>query len=928
MQRTFNCVSSVWLNQTNWVRPFAATIAATLFLAGPRLASAQTYTLTVTNGSGTGHYSAGQTVAIKANTPTTGYIFTNWTGQAVQSATSASTTLTMPAANASVTANVSLNPQIPFPVTTHPRLWVTTGDLSRLQSWAKPSNPVYTAMTSLLATAVNNYQTQFFPGGQPNPNYPDPGDTQGYGQYLTEANGLVLAFNSLIDPSPAKRITYAQYTRNLLMYAMNQAALGPLANAPFRDPQFAIYNRANGQGEMWPLMVDWIYNAKDGQGNPILTAADKLTIRKVFMMWATACLNAETTGGDHPSPIGATNSNGMFPGGAAYRMASNNYFLGHARLLTMMSLSIDPSDDPPVNPAKSPALLGNTLRSYILNATGAWLYEEYAMMGEPSTVASDYYLPGKAAGFGLASGGLPPEGMLYGHSFGYVLGQLLALQTAGFNNPALAGPQIKLINAPVWDRYVTGFISSLTPKAQTFSSEPWLGSVYQFAGYGDLLRLYATPDTMVPFALLSTLEQEQGLATHLNAARWFAVNAVPGGAQGLADTISNPWTWSPTDSVLYYLLLDPSVSTTAATDPRPNFPTTFVDPGASRIVAHSDWGTNPTEFDYRSSWESINHQDGDAGEFQFFRNGEWLTKEMCNYDNNLVGSTTYFHNTLALKNWASAGTPNLNWNETGEWANGSQWILGSNAGDPVNLNSNGTGYVYASSDLTNLYNRPQVWQPQYAATDIKQATRSILWLKNDTIVVYDRATSIHSGLFKTFNLCLVNDPVINGNVATETMADGQKLYVQSLLPQNLTMTSVNAAGELNPIAELEPTKYVLSIQDPSLPTDTRFLTVLQGASTGTAMVQAQRVSSSSGTAFDGALFGTTAVYFPVSTATAVSTTQFAVPTNVALVYVTGLKPGASYGVNVESTSTGTTITVTPGGTGATADSAGLIKIAA
>ncbi len=64
------------------------------------------------------------------------------------------------------------------------------------------------------------------------------------------------------------------------------------------------------------------------------------------------------------------------------------------------------------------------------------------MMGDPSTVASAYGIPGSGTGFGLSSGGLPPEGMLYGHSFAYILGQLLALQTAGFNNPSLAGPQI------------------------------------------------------------------------------------------------------------------------------------------------------------------------------------------------------------------------------------------------------------------------------------------------------------------------------------------------------------------------------------------------------------------------------------------------------------------------------------------------------
>jgi len=36
------------------------------------------------------------------------------------------------------------------------------------------------------------------------------------------------------------------------------------------------------------------------------------------------------------------------------------------------------------------------------------------MFGDPSVAASAYGVPGNGAGFGLASGGLPPEGMLYG----------------------------------------------------------------------------------------------------------------------------------------------------------------------------------------------------------------------------------------------------------------------------------------------------------------------------------------------------------------------------------------------------------------------------------------------------------------------------------------------------------------------------------
>lgn len=448
-------------------------------------AAATTYTLTVVNGTGGGSYAAGATVNIAANAAPSGQVFKNWTGATVANPAAPATSLTMPAANTTVTANYASNvvTQIPFPVTTHPRLWVTPGDLARLRNWATSSNPVYQqGLAQIVQQAVSLYRTQFFPNGVANPNYPDPGDTQGYTGYLTEQYGEILAFQSLIDPSPANRAVFAQYARNMLMYAMNEAAKGHLAGAPFRDPAFAVYNRASGSGEGWPLMVDWLYNAVDGNGNPILTASDKLTIRNVFLQWAVDCLNASTTGGDHPEPIGVTNSAQLLPNNLPYRMAANNYYTAHARLLTMMSLVLDPADDPPLNSSLSAAVQGNSMRSYILNATGAWLYQQYAMYGEPTAIASAYGIPGNGTGFGLASGGLPPEGMLYGVSYANLLEGLLALQTSGFNNPAYSGPQIALIGTPMWDRYVKGVITSITPSSRSYPGpEAYLGNIYQFA---------------------------------------------------------------------------------------------------------------------------------------------------------------------------------------------------------------------------------------------------------------------------------------------------------------------------------------------------------------------------------------------------------------------------------------------------------------
>jgi len=914
----------------------AITVPVTASSGGGSGSTSPVYSLTVVNGTiaggGTsGSFAPGTSVSISARTPLVGEAFQSWTGAQVGNVIAASTTLTMPSANTTVTANFYTPTPIPIPVATHPRLWITQQDLPRLQGWATPDNPVYQSLAGVASAAASNYNMAFPPGPNqsltnpiPANPYPDFGDTQGYTGMLSEENAVILAFNSLVNPNSATRILYAQEARNLLMYAMNQAALGHATGAPFRDPSFALYNRASFTGHEWPLIVDWIYNATDANSNPILTASDKATIRSVFMMWANDCLTASTTGGDNPGTPGLINSLALLPNNQPYRMASNNYYLAHARLLTMMSLALDPGDDPPLNPTAPAAELGNTLRSYIDDANGAWLYEEFAMMGDPAAVAQAYGVPENpiGAGFGLASGGLPPEGMLYGESFAYVLGQLLALQTSGFNNPQFSGPQIGLIGAPVWDRYVQGYLSSLTPAPIVPSSESYLGSVYQFAGYGDMLRLWVTPDQMAPFALLGLLDQEQGISTHVGPARWYAVNAMPNGASGLAVRMNDPWTWGVTQDLLYFLLLDPNAA--PAADPRPSFPTLFYDAPAGRIVAHSDWTPNGTMFDYRASWISINHQDGGGGEFGLFRKGEFLTKEMSNYDNggNGNGATTIYHNTLALQNdCAACAGVNFQGLDGVVWTNGSQWMEGENAGDPTTVMSAGPGYVYASSNLTNLFNKPNNYTAADAIANITQATRSIVWLNNDYIVVYDRATSINSGLFKKFNLALVTAPQISGNTATETMADGQRLFIQTLLPLNPTLSSFEGAANLNTTADLEPTQYIYQVEDSTNPSDTRFLHVLQGADAGAPMAQATRVQSKSGTPFDGAAFGSNAVFFPVSAASTFSGTTLNVPAAVSTVLITGLSPNTGYGVQAGIGA----VTVALGGQTMT-DSAGVLAV--
>ena len=84
---------------TTITMPAANTTVTASYAAVP------TYTLTVVNGTGSGAYAAGAVVPIAANSPPAGQQFQSWTGATVANSTSANTTITMPAANTTVTAN-------------------------------------------------------------------------------------------------------------------------------------------------------------------------------------------------------------------------------------------------------------------------------------------------------------------------------------------------------------------------------------------------------------------------------------------------------------------------------------------------------------------------------------------------------------------------------------------------------------------------------------------------------------------------------------------------------------------------------------------------------------------------------------------------------------------------------------------------------
>jgi hypothetical protein len=107
---------------------FSVLWSCSCFVSAPAVRAAETYTLTVNSGKGSGSYAAGTYVQIMANAAPSGQSFVKWTGDTagLASATSEVVTMVMPAADAAVTATYS-GGGTPDPGTTTYKLTVVSG---------------------------------------------------------------------------------------------------------------------------------------------------------------------------------------------------------------------------------------------------------------------------------------------------------------------------------------------------------------------------------------------------------------------------------------------------------------------------------------------------------------------------------------------------------------------------------------------------------------------------------------------------------------------------------------------------------------------------------------------------------------------------------------------------------------------------------
>jgi len=747
----------------------------------------------------------------------------------------------------------------------------------------------------------------------------------------TEVYAELFAFLALIDTNPREQEHYRIRAHDMMMWMINLAGdttsqtCAPNGRfVPFRNCSFVTNDRGHQAGtEAFPLTVDWVYSS--------FTPAEKKSIDHVFRWWAYETYTRVTTGIPYPLPFGVMNDPVLLAKPNQLRWQMNNFGNSAYRTATMLSLVMDAADDPSddgnpahranVTPSKDgPKTL--SLAGYAALSQGAWTYVHWAVAEDPGIVSK--VLGVSPVGMGEGQGGLSPEGSEYGGNYGYVAMALLSLHTAGADDPSQM-PQLSLMNSSHWDLWVDGLLNIISPVPR---SEP-AGNFYETSQYGDdqfenLISPYYLK-LLMPLGLYDYYTQTN--PTRLNAIRWFLKHAQgagcgngPRGACGsssqylykrLAGTVG---TNDFNNSLYYFLLMDPTATPNSPTnpsgdvDPRPQYPTEFYAPGHHQLAARVSWQPDTSWLVTHCHWTTIDHQRGTCGMTEFYRKGRWLLKAHATYSSG-VGALSLFADA-----GISIGNPSSDPKKDSLFSiiasHGAQFgQQGASTFAPSPLLSSSNNFLYEYFDQTAPHNNDRIYHEP--TSDVLHASRSLVWLKPDILVFYDRGTSKSTGMFKKDSFNFTAEPSVSGQVARVVdSATKEQAFLTSLLPMGANFSASSCAygskvGDCDGSDVShggDESAFLYQVTDTSVPKTAAFLSVLEGVDAGGARTPVTLIQGN-GTALEGVQIGNSVVLFKKVAPgfdSGFVASSYSVPASVVNHYVSGLEPGGNYAVEVHA----------------------------
>jgi hypothetical protein len=230
-----------------------------------------------------------------------------------------------------------------------------------------------------------------------------------------------------------------------------------------------------------------------------------------------------------------------------------------------------------------------------------------------------------------------------------------------------------------------------------------------------------------------------------------------------------------------------------------SLPTDYYAPGAQYLYTRDQWGAQGTELMLQLGQPGGQHEHLDAGSFQIWSNGQWLSKESTGYVTQFADGTnsqgSSAHNTILFNGMGQAPG----------WADGPPQVL--------RLQS-AADFSYAAVNLTPAYKSSS--QPVDDNPYVSHAEREFIYIKSlKTLVTLDRLDSTSANVTKTFLLHFPNSPTIQGNTVTGVNGN-----------QALKLTSLTSGAMFNVSNEGPNGQYRLA-ENVSGPAQSYILNVMQ-----------------------------------------------------------------------------------------------------
>jgi hypothetical protein len=246
-------------------------------------------------------------------------------------------------------------------------------------------------------------------------------------------------------------------------------------------------------------------------------------------------------------------------------------------------------------------------------------------------------------------------------------------------------------------------------------------------------------------------------------------------------------------------------------------PLDYYAPGPMYFYSRNRWGPKGTSLFYQlGAATHCSHTHLDAGTFQIWRSGEWVTKESTGYAqpfNGGMARDTICHNGLLFQNVGLADA--------------------SPDGPPKVLRlESKPNYSYAVVDLSSAYRSHKKAQKNHDNFHAGRAVRELLFIRPlEVLVVLDRMEASGERMpaaevEKTFLLHFPNKPQLDGTDRALAVNQAQALRVITLLPHSFTRRVVDESDFSG--KHLEPSYYQYRLEETHKGSkDSCFIHVLQ-----------------------------------------------------------------------------------------------------